>query len=106
MSLFLKHFHRTPFWSQLFLGMVAILALPEIQVAYANESEQETVLNQSFLQYAQSANDIEQQSLFIAELIHKIVEIKPQAVHFCEFFANSYRLDRQNAYPIRAGPQT
>ncbi|HDL6181994.1 TPA: DUF2547 family protein, partial [Mannheimia haemolytica] len=60
----------------------------------------------SFLQYAQSANDIEQQSLFIAELIHKIVEIKPQAVHFCEFFANSYRLDRQNAYPIRAGPQT
>lgn len=104
MSLFFKHFHKTPFWSQLFFGMVAMLALPEIQVVNPNESEQEAVINQSFLQYAQATNELEQQSLFIAELNYDIVEIKPQAVNFCEFFTKSYRLDKQNIYPIRAGP--
>lgn len=104
MSLFFKHFHKTPFWSQLFFGMVAMLALPEVQVINANESEQEAVINQSFLQYVQFTNEVEQQSLFVAQLNHNIVEIKPQAVHFCEFFTKSYRLDQQNIYPIRAGP--
>lgn len=103
MSLFFKHFHKTPFWSQLFFGMVAMFALPEIQAVNPNECEQEAVINQSF-QYAQATNELEQQSLFIAELNYHIVEIKPQAVNFCEFFTKSYRLDKQNIYPIRAGP--
>ncbi|HGO5823259.1 TPA: secA translation cis-regulator SecM [Mannheimia haemolytica] len=105
MSLFFKHFHKTPIWSQLLFGMLAILALPEIQAMHPNESEQEAVINQSLLQDAQSVTDLEQQSLFITQLKHKVVEIEPQAVHFCEFFAKSYRLDKQNLYPIRAGPQ-
>ncbi|QLB14417.1 hypothetical protein A6B39_02615 [Mannheimia granulomatis] len=104
MNLFFRHFHKNPFWSQLLLGMFAMLALPEIQAINPNESEQETVINQSVVQYAQSVADAEQQSPFIVEQRNLLVEIKPQAVSFCEFFAKSYRFDRQNVYPIRAGP--
>lgn len=104
MSLFFKHFHKTPFWSQLLFGMVAMLALPEIQAVSSNENEQETVINQTLVQYVQSIAETEQQALFIAELNDTLAEIKPQAVAFCEFFTKSYRLDRQNVYPIRAGP--
>lgn len=104
MNLFFRHFHKTPFWSQLLFGMFAMLALPEIQVVSANESEQETVINQAVVQQEQVAADSEQQSPFIIEQRSLLAEIKPQAVTFCEFFAKSYRLDRQNVYPIRAGP--
>lgn len=104
MSLFFKHFHKTPFWTQLLLGMVAIFALPEMQANHSAENEQQTEINQSVIQYAQSYLDNEQQPFFVAELNQELLEIKPQAVKFFEFFAKSYRFDNQNIYPIRAGP--
>ncbi|MDD0823637.1 secA translation cis-regulator SecM [Mannheimia sp. AT1] len=104
MNLFFKHFHKTPFWSQLLLGMVAMLALPEIQAINPNENEQESVINQSLVQYAQTAIDVEQQALFIVALNDTPIKGKSQAVSFCEFFANYYRLDNCNLNPIRAGP--
>lgn len=106
MSLFFKYFHKTPFWSQLLLGMVAIFALPEIQAMNTNESEQENVVNQSVIQYAQSVIDAEHESPFIVYLNNTPIEFKPQAVSFCEFFANDYRLDKYTTYSIRAGPNT
>lgn len=104
MNVFFRHFHKTPFWSQLLLGMFAMFALPEMQAVNTNESEQETVINQSVIQFEQFALESEQQSPFILEKQLLLVEKTPQAVHFCEFFAKSYRLDKFNLYPIRAGP--
>ncbi|WP_150539996.1 secA translation cis-regulator SecM [Actinobacillus vicugnae] len=97
----LKHFHKTPFWSQLVFGLVAIFALPEIQAIAKNE--QETVINQHFSTCATCSEEQEQQSLFIAELKQELVEII-QAVVFCEFFTKSYCFDGDSNHPIRAGP--
>lgn len=107
MSLFFKHSHKKIFWSQLLLGIVAILVLPEIQafsLKEINESEQKSIINQSSIQYSQSTTNLEQQSLFIIALNHILIEYKPQAVNFYELFANYNRLDKHTIYPIRAGP--
>ncbi|WGE88606.1 secA translation cis-regulator SecM [Actinobacillus arthritidis] len=103
MGLF-RHFHKAPFWSQLVLGLVAIFALPEIQATVARDDEQSTVINRSITQFAQLSDDIEQQSLFIAEC-RQVSLFKPlQAVTFCEFLTKSYRFDGDDNHPIRAGP--
>lgn len=103
MSLFFRQVHKKTFWSQLLLGMIAMLALPEVQAIYPNE-EQKSTTNQSVIQYVQSVADAEQQSFFIVSLNDICIECKPQAVGFYEFFANYYRLDKYNIYSIRAGP--
>lgn len=103
MSLF-KHFHKTPFWSQLVFGLVAIFALPEIHSIVKSESEQETVINQHFSPCVACSDEQEPQSLFIAELKQELVEMPTQAVVFCEFFTKSYRFDGDDNHPIRAGP--
>lgn len=97
-----KHFHKTPFWSQLVFGLVAILALPEIQGCIHCEAEQETVINQSYNQISQNTDELEQ-ALFIAQT-QQALKITPQAVVFGKFLAKSYRFEGKNNYPIRAGP--
>lgn len=100
MGLF-RQLHKSAFWSQLLLGVVAILALPVPQAA--NEAEQNPIeqmlsLNELSLQQA----DIEQ-AHFIAQQQISIQVVK-QAVIFCEFFAKSYPLQTVINPPIRAGP--
>jgi len=103
MGLF-RHFHKTPFWSQLVLGLVAIFALPEIQATLARDGEQPTVINQSVSQFVQLADDIEQQSLFLTACQQASMFKPLQAVTFCEFLTKSYRFDGDGNHPIRAGP--
>lgn len=101
MNLF-RHFHRKPFLSQFFLGMLAIFALPEIQ-AQTVECEP-TVINQSVAQCSVAEIEQEQHSLFLSELKQEQGEPLLQAVIFCDFFAKSYRFDGNLNQPIRAGP--
>ncbi|AAP96540.1 hypothetical protein A6046_06195 [[Haemophilus] ducreyi] len=104
MSLF-KHFHKTPFWSQLVFGVMAILALPEFQTTVASESENEqnTIINQAVMQSALSVDEVEQQALFV-ELKQIIHNIAPQAVVFYDFLTKCYRFEVDYQPPIRAGP--
>lgn len=99
-SRFQKTWHKTPFWSQFVFGLIAIFALPEFQGQVA-ENEQ-TVINQSFSQCQQCADELEQ--IFLAELPPQPTELVEQAVIFGEFFAKSYRFDGDSNHPIRAGP--
>ncbi|ABY68847.1 secA translation cis-regulator SecM [Actinobacillus pleuropneumoniae] len=103
MTLF-RHFHKTPFWSQLVFGLVAIFALPEIQATLNRENEQNTVINQLVTQYTQVTEDGEQQTLFIAERHLAQMNTTSQAVVFCKILTKSYRFDGDDNHPIRAGP--
>ncbi|QIW16565.1 hypothetical protein A4G20_09565 [Pasteurellaceae bacterium RH1A] len=101
MSLF-RHLHKSAFWSQFVLGMVAIFALPQ---ALATAEREQTVINQSVecQQEAVQFNEIEQQ-LFLSQQQEIAVDVLPQAVEFCKFSANLPRLYRFVSHPIRAGP--
>lgn len=99
----LKHFYKTPFWSPLLLGIVAIFSLPAVSSSV--ESEQETVINQTVQSLSAYTDwqEVEQPYLFIAEL--KLQQPLPlQAVRFSESFANYYQCDIATNHPIRAGP--
>ncbi|MGX2948973.1 secA translation cis-regulator SecM [Frederiksenia canicola] len=100
MGLF-RQLHKSAFWSQLLLGMVAILALPTAEVA--KETEQSPVAQTlTVSEFAAQQADIEQ-AHFLSQTQHS-VQIVKQAVVFCEFFAKSYRLYAITNPPIRAGP--
>lgn len=101
MNLF-RHFHRKPFLSQFFLGMLAIFALPEIQTQTV-ECEP-TVINQSLVAYSVKESEQEQHIFFLSELKQDIHVLPQQAVVFTEFFAKSYYFDGNPNQPIRAGP--
>lgn len=101
MNLF-KHFHRKPFLSQFFLGILAIFALPEIQ-AQTVECEP-TVINQSLAAYSVKECEQEQHIFFLSELNQEVPVLVQQAVVFTEFFAKSYYFDGNPNQPIRAGP--
>nr|WP_314740355.1 secA translation cis-regulator SecM [uncultured Haemophilus sp.] len=100
MSLF-NHFHRKPLLSQFLLGILAIFALPEIQV---NHESEQTIINQPLIQAIAAENDQEQHSLFLAELKPEILKAPQQAVQFTPFFAKAFHFDGDLNHPIRAGP--
>lgn len=102
----LKHFHKSPFWSQLVFGLVAIFALPEIHMTVISENELETVINQHITSSVSCSDELEQQSLFIVELKQELVAITTPAVDSDKFFSKSYRFDGDDNHPIRAGPTT
>lgn len=100
MGLF-RQLHKSAFWSQLLLGMVAILALPVPQTARdAEQNPVEQTLNLSELSAQQA--EIEQAHFISQQQIS--IQIAQQAVTFCEFFAKPYRLQSVANPPIRAGP--
>lgn len=100
---FFKPFHKTPFWSQFVFGLVAILALPEMQGWVHYENEQETVINQSLDQVVQEAQESEQ-VLFIHQQLQNPQHIAQQAVVFGKFLPKFYHLEGNVNHPIRAGP--
>ncbi|MGX2950296.1 secA translation cis-regulator SecM [Ursidibacter sp. B-7004-1] len=110
MGLF-RQFHKPAFWSQLFLGqlflgMVAILTLPNAQ-PILNETEQSTIANQQSLtlsDLSQFQYNEKEQTYFFIEPQFSLNLIEKQAVIFCEFFVKSYRFDDIATPPIRAGP--
>ncbi|KAE9540473.1 DUF2547 family protein [Ursidibacter maritimus] len=110
MGLF-RQFHKPAFWSQLFLGqlflgMIAILTVPNAQSAL-NETEQSTIANQQTLtlsDLSQTQYNEKEQVYFFIEPQFPLTLIEKQAVVFCEFFAKSYRFDDIATPPIRAGP--
>lgn len=101
-----KQLHKSAFWSQLLLGMVAILALPIPQSSNEIENNpiQQTLALSELVAQAQSQFDEAHIHLFLQDLFsHQEVIIK-QAVTFCQFFASYYRFDTAINPPIRAGP--
>lgn len=100
---FFKHFHKTPFWTQLVFGLVAIFALPGIQHVANNENEV-TTISQLSEHTSQLPLELKAQSIFIADLQQAGTDDAEQAVIFPEFFAKSYQFDGDFNHPIRAGP--
>ena len=97
MSLF-NHFHRKPLLSQFLLGILAIFALPEIQV---NHESEQTIINQPLIQAIAEENDQEQHSLFLTELKPEILKASQQAVQITPFFAKAFHFDGDLTYPGR-----
>ncbi|QLB21247.1 hypothetical protein A6B43_06810 [Vespertiliibacter pulmonis] len=102
---FFKQLHKSAFWSQLLLGIVAILALPIPQLSNETENSpiQQTLTLSELVAKAQSQSDETQIYFFLQDLFSLQVVIK-QAVTFCQLFTSYYHFDTLVNPPIRAGP--
>lgn len=101
---FFQQRHRSAFWSQLLLGLVAIFALPahsstftDVEQRYVTEQKILTLSELSAIKKAeQIAQYSEQQSPSPFSLL--------QAVVIDDFFAKPQEADLLIISPIRAGP--
>ncbi|WP_301098905.1 secA translation cis-regulator SecM [Otariodibacter sp.] len=104
---FFRQLHRSPFWSQLLLGFVAILVLPETQ-AILRENATNAEINQQII--AEALSEHASVKSVVHQHIHLLNNHIPttfnvrQAVTFGKFFARSYRFITSEVPPIRAGP--
>lgn len=101
MGLF-RQLYKSAFWSQLFLGMVAILALPIVQTP--SDTERNTIEQTLTLSELVTHQHIDTEPAYFLSQTDFSVQISKQAVAFCPFLATSYRLDSTTNPPIRAGP--
>lgn len=102
---FFRQLHKSAFWSQLLLGMVAILALPTI-----SQSETDTPQN-NYVQQSLTLSELvafqpidSEQAHFLFQPEFSFQQTVKQAVIFCQFLTGSYRLESTPNPPIRAGP--
>lgn len=104
MTLF-RQLHKSAFWSQLLLSMLAVLALPTSQPSL-NEVDLPAVAKSQNTDWSELSLiqkvETEQAHLLLQPEIPTIAAL--QGVIFCEFLAKPYRLHNVVQPPIRAGP--
>ncbi|QGM80478.1 secA translation cis-regulator SecM [Otariodibacter oris] len=104
---FFRQLHRSPFWSQLLLGIVAILVLPETQ-AILRENATNAEINQQIIAEAlsehASTKNVDHQHIHLLNNTIPITDNVRQPVSFRKFFVGSYRSIISEIPPIRAGP--
>lgn len=99
-----SNFSKPAFWSQFFLGLVAMFSLPTISPAVENVSltvVERQVTSVSSFSLEKAERDQAQRLQWLSPTSFSL---NKQAVEFCEFFAKPYRLLSFKLPPIRAGP--
>ncbi|MDO4697532.1 MAG: secA translation cis-regulator SecM [Pasteurellaceae bacterium] len=97
-----RQLHKSAFWSQLLLGMLAVLSLPEAQ-AVTNPA-QPTIQQSYHLNERSAIQQVERQAIHFLAQTQAIQHAHSQGVTFCRFLARSYPLQSTTPPPIRAGP--
>ena len=104
MTLF-RQLHKSAFWSQLLLSMLAVLALPTSQPSL-NEVDLPAVAKSQNTDWSELSLiqkvETEQAHLLLPQEISTSEAL--QAVVFYDFFANLQETDLLIISPIRAGP--
>lgn len=97
-----RQLHKSAFWSQLLLGMVAILSLPAAE-AVPNTAQSNAIQQSYHLSELVATQQAEsEQAHFLAQ--HQTIQQAQQRVKICKMFAKIYPLYAVAPPPIRAGP--